>query len=248
MIEKDAKREVERIISSGEKAGIRLRVIGGLAVYLSCPSAVTHDRLKRSYADIDLAGLEKDGPRLGQFFTQLGYAPDQRFNALHGQRRMIFYNPDDGSHVDVFLDQFQMCHTLNLRQRLLEGTLTLTLADLLITKLQIVEMNEKDMKDILAILLDHAIGAEASDKLDLDYLTRLTSSDLGLYTTLSDNLVKVKGHLSEYLLGGEIDLVEQRIDQTLRTIDAAPKSLRWRARAKVGRRMEWYELPDEVKR
>jgi hypothetical protein len=248
MIEKDAKREVERIIAAGENAGIRLRVLGGLAVYLTCPSAVGHARLKRSYADIDLAGLEKDGPRLGKFFTQLDYIPDQRFNALHGRTRMIFYNPDNSSHVDVFLDRFQMCHILDLRKRLLDGYISLTLADLLITKIQIVEMNEKDIKDILAILMDHAIGPEAPDRLDLDYLVRLTSNDWGLYTTLSDNLVKSKEHLLNFLLGKEVDLVEQRVDQILQKMQTAPKSLRWRARAKIGRRVEWYDLPDEVKR
>jgi hypothetical protein len=248
MIEKDAKQEVERIIRAGETAGIRLRVLGGLAVYLTCPSAMTHARLKRSYADIDLMGLEKDGSHLGQLFTQLGYAPDQRFNALHGRTRMIFYNPDDGSHVDVFLDKFQMCHILDLRERLLEGYISLTLADLLITKIQIVEMNEKDIKDILAILLDHAIGSEAPDRLDLDYFIRLTSNDWGLYTTLGDNLVKSKEHLLDYLQGKEVNLVEQRVDQILQTMQTAPKSFRWRARAKIGRRMEWYDLPDEVKR
>jgi len=248
MIEKDAKREVERIVSAGEQAGTRLRVLGGLAVYLSCPSAVTHARLKRSYADIDLVGLEKDGSHLGQLFTQLGYVPDQRFNALHGRTRMIFYNPDDGSHVDVFLDRFQMCHTLDLRKRLLDGYISLTLADLLITKLQIVELNEKDMKDILAILLDHETGLEAPDRIDLDYLAGLTGRDWGLFTTLSDNLVKSEEHLAEFLQGNEVNLVGQRAEQILQKIQAAPKSLRWRARAKIGRRVEWFDLPDEVKR
>ena len=248
MIEKDAKREAQRIIRAGENAGIRLRVLGGLAVYLTCPSAVTHPRLKRSYADIDLAGLEKDGPSLGQFFIQLGYLPDQRFNALHGRTRMLFHNSEDGSHVDVFLDRFQMCHNLDLRQRLLEGYISLTLADLLITKIQIVELNEKDIKDILAILLDHAIGPEAPDRLDLDYVVRLTSQDWGLYTTLSDNLVKSKEHLADYLQADEVALVGQRVEQILQKMQMAPKSVRWRARAKIGRRMEWYDLPDEVKR
>ena len=248
MIEKNAKLEVQRIIHAGENAGIRLRVLGGLAIYMTCPSAVIHPRLKRSYADIDLAGLEKEAPGLGQFFTQLGYVPDQRFNALHGRTRMIFYNPDDGSHVDVFLDRFQMCHVLDLRKRLLDGYLSLTLADLLITKIQIVELNEKDIKDILAILLDHAIGPEAPDRLDLDYVVRLTSHDWGLYTTLSDNLIKAKEHLADYLQADEVELVEQRVEQILQKMQMAPKSVRWRARAKIGRRIEWYDLPDEVKR
>jgi len=30
------------------------------------------------------------------------------------------------------------------------------------------------------------------------------------------------------------------------TIDAAPKSLRWRTRARVGERVRWYELPEEI--
>lgn len=248
MIEKDAKLEVERIIHAGENAGIRLRVLGGLAIYMTCPSAVIHPRLKRSYADIDLAGFEKEAPGLGQFFTQLGYVPDQRFNALHGRTRMIFYNPDDGSHVDVFLDRFQMCHVLDLRQRLLDGYLSLTLADLLITKLQIVELNEKDMKDILAILLDHETGSEAPDRLDSDYLAGLTGNDWGLYTTLNDNLVKAKEHLAEFLEENEVNLVVQRVEQILQKMQSAPKSLRWRARAKIGRRVEWFDLPDEVKR
>ena len=248
MIEKELKQEVERIIRSGETAGVRLRVLGGLAVYMTCPSAARITRLNRSYADIDLVGLGKDGSRLGKLFIQLGYKPDQRFNALHGQTRMIFYNPEDGSHVDVFLDQFQMCHTLDLRKRLLEGYFSLTLVDLLITKFQIVELNEKDIKDILSILVDHANGPEAPDQLDLNYLASLTSNDWGLYTTLSDNLVKVKEHLPDYLFEENVFLVKNRIEQLVQMMEAAPKSLRWKVRSKIGRRVVWYELPEEVNR
>jgi len=248
MIEKDAKKEAKRIIGSGEQSELRLRVLGGLAVYLTCPSAGSHTRLSRSYADIDLVGLGKDGPRLGAFFTGLGYTPDQRFNALHGLTRMLFHNPEDGSHVDVFLDRFQMCHTLDLRQRLLEGYLSLTLADLLVTKLQIVEMNEKDMKDCLAIFLDHGLGSESPQAIDRGYLAALTGRDWGLFTTLGDNLAKVKQHMGDYLQSGEIGVVSGRVDELLQAMQAAPKTLAWRARAKIGRRLEWYDLPDEVRR
>jgi hypothetical protein len=248
MIEKDAKKEAIRIIGSGEQSGLRLRVLGGLAVYLTCPSASSHARLSRNYADIDLVGLGKDGSRLGAFFRGLGYTPDQRFNALHGLTRMLFHNPEDGSHVDVFLDRFQMCHTLDLRQRLMEGYLALTMADLLVTKLQIVEMNEKDMKDCLAILLDHALGPEASTTIDRDYLAALTGRDWGLFTTLGDNLAKVKEHVADYLQPEEAGVVGRRVDDLLQAMQAAPKTLAWRARAKIGRRMEWYDLPDEVRR
>ncbi len=248
MIEQDARLEVKRIITNGEASGFRLRALGGLAVSLTCPSAAAHPRLQRTYADIDLVGLARQGPHLGAFFTQLGYMPDQRFNALHGLTRLLFYNPGDGGHIDVFLDRFQMCHTLDLRQRLLEGYLTLALADLLITKLQIVEMNEKDMQDCLAILLDHELGPEAPDNLDQNYMASLTSRDWCLFTTLSDNLEKVKQHTVDFLYSEEVYTVAVRVDRLLQAMQAAPKSLGWRARARIGRRLEWYDLPDEVRR
>jgi hypothetical protein len=248
MIEKDARIEVERIVNCGEKEALRLRTLGGLAIFITCPSARAHPGLKRAYADIDLVGLGKDGPRLGQLFTGLGYSPDQRFNALHGLQRMIFYNPEDNSHVDVFLDRFQMCHTLDLRARLLEGYLTLPLADLLLTKLQIFELNEKDMKDILAILLDHALGEESPDHLNSEYLARLTGQNWGLYTSISDNLQRVKAQAADFLEARETVLVTERVGELLKKMAAAPKSLKWQARARIGRRMEWYDLPDEVNR
>ena len=111
-----------------------------------------------------------------------------------------------------------------------------------------VEINEKDIKDILSILLDHDMGIEAPNQIDVNYLTGLTSSDWGLYTTLSDNLNKIKELLADYLIEDEVELVKQRIGQLLLNMVASPKSLRWKVRAKVGRRVEWYELPDEVKR
>ncbi len=248
MIEHDAGQEVRRIIGEGEASGFRLRALGGLAVSLTCPSAAKHPRLTRVYADIDLVGLGRDGPRLGGFFARLGYTPDQRFNALHGLTRLLFYNTADGGHVDVFLDRFQMCHTLDLRRRLLDGYLTLAVADLLITKLQIVEMNLKDMQDCLAILLDHELGPEAPDHLDRDYLASLTSRDWGLFTTLGDNLRKVSEQAADFLLPEEAASVTRRVEAILQAMHAAPKSLGWNARAKIGRRMEWYDLPDEVRR
>jgi len=111
-----------------------------------------------------------------------------------------------------------------------------------------VELNKKDMIDILAILLDHEPGAEAPGQLDVAYLAGLTGRDWGLFTTLSDNLARSREQLAEFLQGNEAVRVEQRVGLILQTMQAAPKSLRWRTRATVGRRMEWFDLPDEVRR
>ena len=249
MIEKDLILEVKRVIQQAETGGVRLRVLGGLGVYLYSPSADTHLALKRSYADMDLVGLGRQGRQINDLFAALGYESNKRFNALHGETRLIFYDTENNRQVDIFLDRFQMCHTLDLRQRLLDGYFSLPMADLLITKLQIRELNAKDLQDTLVLLLDHEPGTgECLEWIDLSYLGRLVRDDWGLFTTLSDNLERSRQASPEYLSTTEAALVQGRIDKILGEMQAVPKSARWKMRARIGRRMEWYELPEEVNR
>ena len=48
-------------------------------------------------------------------------------------------------------------------------------------------------------------------------------------------------------LGVAADVVDQRLDQLWQLIDAQPKSLKWKLRNRVGDRVSWYELPEEVR-
>jgi hypothetical protein len=248
MIDKDVRFEIRRILQSSAESGICLRAVGGLAVYLTCPNASANERLKRAYADIDLVGLNQESSGLDILFSDLGYVANQRFNALHGQTRLLYYDPASEGHLDIFLDTFQMCHNLDLRKRLLDGYQTLTLADLLITKLQIVEMNEKDLKDILALLLDHAPGFEAPCQVDVNYIAGLCADDWGLYTTITDNLRRLETRLEDYFGADELEKVSSRIEQIRQHLDSTPRSLRWKIRSKIGRRWQWYNLPEEVNR
>lgn len=226
---------------------MKLRLLGGIAIWLCSPSAAAHPRLKRDYPDIDFVGLRAQSREISDLFELLGYEPNRRFNALHGYRRLIFYGPL--GHVDLFLDRFEMCHTVDLRQRLLEGYLTLPVADLLVTKLQIVELNPKDLRDTLTLLLDHDVGLEESpDLIDLSYLSGLTGADWGLFTTLSDNLARTLEAVPEFLNEEEGQRVTARIRALLDAMEQSPKTVKWHLRAKVGRRVEWYELPEEVAR
>ncbi len=241
--------QAQRILSEAEARAVRLRLLGGLAVWVVSPSAASLKTLQREYADIDFVGLGKDKWKIKQIFLDLGYVPDDRFNALHGRTRLIFYPPDGQRHIDIFLDRFQMCHLLDLRQRLFAGYSTLSLADLLVTKLQVVQMNQKDLMDILAILLDHEVGrGESLREIDLEYLAHLVAGDWGLFTTMSDNLRRTRNELQDYLSEPQRDIVSRRIDAILEAMETTPKTPAWRLRARIGRRLEWYELPDEVNR
>jgi hypothetical protein len=249
MANRDLLEKALKIIQEGDARGVSLRLLGGLAVCVVSPSAINQASLQREYADIDFVGLGRDNWKIKHLFRDLGYIPDDRFNALHGNTRLLFFTSNGERHIDIFLDRFRMCHNLDLRQRLFNGYSTLSLADLLITKLQVVQMNEKDMMDILAILLDHKVQPEENQQLiDLAYLARLVSGDWGLYTTVSDNLQRASAELQNYLNEQQCKIVVRRIEAILDTLDAVPKTTTWRLRAKIGRRMEWYELPDEVNR
>jgi hypothetical protein len=143
--------------------------------------------------------------------------------------------------MDIFVDRMQMCHKLDFRARLQVDPRTLSLADLLLTNLQIVEINEKDMLDVMALFMDFVV--ENSDRcINAAYIAGLTANDWGLYKTLDTNLKKMKAFALERHFPLQ---VAERIDNLLAAIDQQPKSLSWKARSMIGERVPWYELPEE---
>jgi hypothetical protein len=240
--------EAKRILDEAKQRGIILRLFGGVAVKYHCPSA-THRSLQRSYPDLDFFGKGKQGREIRKLFTDLGYEPNQRFNALHGTTRLIFEDAANQRVVDIFLDVFRMCHTLHLGDRLSLDDYTIPISDLLLTKLQVVEINEKDIRDLIAILKDHDVVDQIApgDKevIDAGYISSLCSDDWGLCKTISLTLRKLLTFLSKYELEPEAkQILESRINNLLRTIETVPKSLKWKLRDKVGQKKRWYDLPE----
>ncbi|HEX9037855.1 MAG TPA: hypothetical protein VF808_12790 [Ktedonobacterales bacterium] len=246
----DGPSEAQRIIAAGTARGLTLRLLGGVAVRLRCPHA-SHRALTRVYADMDFVAPKKQARALRDLLQELGYTADRRFNALHGERRLLFFDETRGRQIDIFLSVFEMCQKLDLEKRLSDHPLTLSPADLLLTKLQIVELNAKDIQDILAILLDFppvAHSDKPGDELDIATINDLTSQNWGWFTSVNDNLDRAVADSRTLLTPEEAETVTQRAAAIKRQLEESPKSLAWRARALVGRRVEWYELPEEVHR
>jgi len=240
--------EAKRILDEAKKTGIVLRLFGGVAVKYHCPSA-THRALQRSYPDLDFFGRGKQGREIRKLFLDLGYEPNQRFNALHGATRLIFEDSKNQRVVDVFLDVFKMCHTLHLGNRLTLDEYTIPISDLLLTKLQVVEINEKDIRDLIAILSDHEAVEHPSpgdrEVIDASYISNLCADDWGLCRTLSLTLAKLLTFLSKYELEPEPKrIVGNRINRLLHANETVPKSFKWRLRDKVGEKKRWYDLPE----
>ena len=236
--------EAERILQGAGAKGITLRLLGGMAVSIKCPSA-SKPPLSRRRVDIDVVGRRRDTAKINQLFKELGYRPRERFNALHGSR-LIFNDIMNQRRVDVFLDVFQMCHKFDFRDRLALEPKTIPLSDLLCTKLQIVEINEKDVKDIFAILLDHEVSeGEGLDVIGASYISKLCAEDWGVYKTFSMNLDRLASYAERIGLDQEQNrrIVDQ-VGKLKGFIEAAPKSMGWKMRARVGERKKWYELPE----
>ena len=237
--------EARRIIRIAGESKITLRLFGGIAFYFRCQSA-KNGNLSRNYVDVDFMGHANQSREIKQFFQELGYVPRDRFNAMQGYRRLIFNDIEHKRRVDVFLDVFEMCHKFNFKDRLQNDCETLTLADLLATKLQIVEINEKDEKDILSMFIDHDIGSTDTPELvNGTHLADLCSDDWGIYKTFTTNLGNIFRTQDGYdMEDDQKRLVKSRIEKLKKMIEDVPKSFKWKMRAKLGEKIRWYELPE----
>jgi len=144
----DIRAEAERLGASALQAGLPARLIGGLAIWLRCPS-VRSGPFARSYDDMDFALAGRGSAAFKEFLTAQGYLPDRFFNGLHGETRLYFAAPDGRWSIDVVIDELTMSHRLDLRSRLDGPSPTVPLADLLLSKLQVWEINRKDLGDTL---------------------------------------------------------------------------------------------------
>lgn len=241
----DIVEETKRLVESAEKRGIILRLFGGMAIRFHCPSA-THRSLQRKYADVDFMALEKQSREIKKFFPEMGYAPRSTFNAMNGSQRLIFNDIERGRRVDIFLNKFAMCHKFDFRDRLTIDKPTISLADLLATKLQVVEISEREYRDIIALMKDHKIGdSDEPETINGSYLAHLCANDWGVYKTFTVNISNLKTALEEYQLDDKAKQeVSQRLNELQSRIDNISKTMSWRMRAKIGEKKQWYELPE----
>ena len=238
----DIVREALRVLDAGRQ--VPLRLLGGVAIVVSLPG---EPLLPRPYNDIDFITARGAGPTAAKQFEKLGYEGDHQFNGLHGHRRLLFYDTENERRVDVFVGRFEMCHTWPLERRLRVTERTIPLADLLLTKLQIFAVNEKDQRDILTILHGHKLRDSDEDGINSAYIAELCAADWGLWRTVTFNIERARSAVPRFNLQLHDEaIVTARLDDLRKRIDSEPKSMKWKLRARVGERMQWYEEPEET--
>jgi hypothetical protein len=236
--------EATRIGEAAAGRGLPLRVLGGVAVAILCPSS-RRPPLARDYADIDLATTGPAREGVVDLMKGLGYVGDREFNMLHGHRRLFFWDEENQRQVDVFVDEANLCHRIDLRSRIALAPLTVSLADLTVLKLQIVETNEKDYLDICAIFADHDLTADESG-VNGAYIAEMSASDWGLWRTLGMVAERSRQFALELPEFDAADLVAERLAALLSELADVPKTRRWKLRARVGEKKRWYTIPEEV--
>jgi hypothetical protein len=237
--------EGQRLLGIASQEGVPMRLLGGVAVRMKAPEVPP--TLAREYKDIDFAVTKKGVGGADRLLKTAGYEPNVAFNAMHARERALYYDDQHGRQVDVFINAFRMCHEIPLGARLEVETDTVPLAELMLTKLQIIEVNEKDIRDTVLLFHGHPIEDHDNGAVNGARIAALCADDWGLWRTITANLERCRGHVGEYELPAEDRArVESRFDQLLERIEEEPKSRGWRRRAKVGERKRWYELPEEV--
>jgi hypothetical protein len=240
----DPLEEVQRVVAAARADGVSVAGTGGVAIALRCPSARV-EPLRREYGDLDFAARARDVRQIQQVFVGLGYEPDTEFNSLHGESRLFFLDHARRREADVFLDAIRGCHELPVTDRL--HAPTLTPADLLLSKLQVRETNRKDLLDIYALLLDHDL-TEDDTGISTQRIAEVCGGDWGWWRTVSEVSERAQASADEILGGGDprSDRVRTGLATVRALIEEAPKTRRWRMRARVGDRVRWYESPEEL--
>jgi hypothetical protein len=244
----DIREEARRLAEAAVTLGLSARLIGGLAIWLRCPSVRTGP-YARSYNDMDFAISAAAGTKFKALLMTQGYLPDQFFNGLHGATRLYYGEPVGRWSIDVVIDELVMSHKLDLRGRLDAAAPTISLADLLLTKLQVWEITRKDLGDTLCLLADHGLSEDDSetDGISLPRVRSVLGRDWGFCHTVERNAQKVAALWSQEPLPGATRDVAAQVSALRQAIEDAPKSRAWRLRSRVGERIRWYETPEEVK-
>lgn len=239
--------EASELVTAARERGVPLKMLGGVAVRLR--AAQVPLRLVREFKDIDVVTRSSEHKRVRELLEGMGYVGDEAFNTINAGRRGLYFDDTNERRLDVFMGDFEMCHRVPLMERLELDPATLPLAELLLTKLQVVELNERDLIDILLLLVGHDVvdGDGDGEAVNAELIAGLCARDWGLWRTVKLNVERTRERAGDFGLSGEErGRVLERLQRLWERVEAEPKSGRWKLRDRVGDRKRWYEKPEET--
>jgi hypothetical protein len=240
---------LKQILKASSEANILLRVIGSLAFQMHCPTfGYLQEAMGRAYTDIDFAAYGRQAKQISSLMTSMGYSENREVYIATEGERAIYDNLQAGLHVDIFYEKLDFCHTIYWKDRLEIDSPTIPLAELLLEKMQIVQINEKDIIDTIMLLLEHPLGDHDRDTINVKLVAKLCANDWGLWRTTTMNLDKVRVLAQDYsqLNDEQKSRVNEQVELIVKRLAGEPKPLAWKMRNQVGDRVKWYKEVDEV--
>jgi len=244
---------LDEIMNKAKEYNVTIRVIGSLAFRIKCPDYKYIEYKNNRYlTDIDFIAYSKEIIKIQDLFFELGWTENQNVLRLFGDKRRIFYHPKEPIHSDIFINKLRFCHEINFNKRLEIDYPTISLVDLLLEKLQIVEINKKDLVDMMILLSQYPISQlkneDNTTHINGLYLVKICSKDWGWWKTATLNLEKTGNFSDEYLNKKDAEKIKERIDVLSNLIKEKAKSLKWKIRSVIGDKVKWYREVEEVER
>ena len=238
-----------RIVDEAQKQGAMLRLLGAVAFNIHCPTYNSfQEKANRYFTDLDFAAYFNHNDPIRKVFEKLGFTEDREVAVVYARQRLVFDSMDSGLHIDIFFDKLDFCHPIPWARRLEVDSPTIPLAELLLEKMQIIQLNEKDVIDTLMLVCEHAMNNGDRETINSARIALMCAKDWGLWRTITMNLRKVQDLSLNYswLAADDRKLIVERIDELLQTIDKEPKSTAWNLRSKLGDRVKWYKEVHEI--
>jgi len=237
-------KELDSILKSCKYAGVLARTLGSIAFHTHCPKFGQLQFTKgNAYTDIDLAAYKRDSNQIREIMKMLGYTENREIFVLSEAQRALFYGTKIEAYVNVFYEKLDFCHVIPLANRLHIDTPTIPLAELLLEKMQIVRISEKDLICSLMLLLEHPLGPTDEETINIKYIARLCAQDWGLWHTTTINLNKVNQFAQQYeaLTSDQKSTIETQVKDILLRLYTEPKPMAWKVRDHLGERAKWYK-------
>jgi hypothetical protein len=243
--------EAKECVQAAAEQGLILRIMGGLAIFLHSQEQrelwAKLGRLgKKVFTDIDYVAYGKHRVKMIKFFQNRGFVINQKMLYHYGKTRQIYYGQKIPM-AEVFYDQMNFNHPISFKNRLEQDSPTFPLAELLLQKLQMVQMNEKDIKDSIVLLLAHELGSDDENRINQSRVAEVLCKDWGFYHTATENLEKIRAALDSYgvIEAADGKAIAGHISDLLVYLEEQPKSLKWKSRAMIGTKVRWYNEVDD---
>ncbi len=249
MDDKDFIVYANEVVTEAQKQGAMIRLLGAVAFHIHCPMYGSfQEKAKRHFTDLDFAAYFSHNDQIRRTFKKLGYEEDREVAVVYARQRLVFDHKETSMHVDIFFDKLDFCHPIYWSKRLEMDSPTIPLAELLLEKMQIIQLNEKDVIDTLMLVREHPLDNSDKETINARLIAGLCSQDWGLWRTVTMNLRKVSDLSENYAWLKEPDrkVIKDRIQELLEMINHQPKTTAWKMRDVIGDRVKWYNEVHEI--